>query len=441
MAPGSPATPDATPEPPPPPPPPAPVAESERVTELDVVRGFALLGILLMNIEYFTRPLQGIALGLDRSLSGLDYAAGWTIMTFVQGKFYTLFSMLFGMGFAIQMERATARGDRFGRRFLRRLVALALIGAVHGYLIWAGDILLVYALVGSLLLLFFRKTPVSRLPKWGIALILLPTLALWGMVTAVEMAKLDPKAAVEVASDLEKQNAEMMSEYAEAAETYAHASWSELLPRRVADMGMQLRFLPVFGWSILGMFALGAWFVRSGRIVRAAEHRPFFRRLCAVGLGVGAPLAVLAMSSGAADGMTDISWRFARGQTLMGIAALLLSLGYLSGIVLLVGRPGASPRFRPVARAGQMALTNYLLQSVLCTTLFYGYGFGLFGRVPRAQQVLLVLVVWALNVAFSVWWLNRFRFGPAEWLWRSLTYGRAQPMRLVSEAAAARRPS
>jgi uncharacterized protein len=340
-----------------------------------------------------------------------------------------MFSMLFGMGFAIQMARADERGGGFGGRFARRLAALAAIGAVHGYLIWAGDILLVYAIVGFALLLFFRKTPVGRLPKWGVSLMMLPVVGMLLMVGMVQMAKADPEASAEVTAQFEKQNADNAAAYAAADEAYASASWAGLLPQRAVDMGMQLGFLPFIGASVLGMFVLGSWFVRSGAIVRPAERLPFFRRLCAVGLGVGAPLAVGAMLAGAGDGMTELSWGFVAGGAMMTVANLLLSLGYLSGLVLLTQRPGARERLRPVARAGQMALTNYLLQSLICTTLFYGYGFGLWGRVPRAAQVLLVLAIWSVNLALSAWWLRRFRFGPAEWLWRSLTYGRAQPMR------------
>jgi uncharacterized protein len=164
-------------------------------------------------------------------------------------------------------------------------------------------------------------------------------------------------------------------------------------------------------------------------IVRPADHLPLFRRLFGFGLAIGAPLAVAAMLSGAAEGMKRFSVRSATGMSLMSVASLLLSLAYLSGLVLLVQRTGWRQRLYPLAAAGRMALTNYLLQSLICTTLFYGYGFALFGRVPRATQVLLVLAVWSFNVAFSTWWLARYRFGPAEWLWRSLTYGRAQPMR------------
>ena len=417
----------------------APVSDSERVHEIDVVRGFALLGILLMNIEWYTRPFVELFLGLDRSMAALDYAAGWTVMTLVQGKFYTLFSMLFGMGFAIQAERAAAKGARFGRLFARRMLGLALIGAAHGYLVWSGDILLVYSIVGSALVLLFRKTPISRLPKWAAAFILLVGLAPWGWVASQKAGLDDPERAVAASERQATQLAEFRRQAEEAREAYAHGTWIEQVPIRAREMASQLSFLPVFGWNVLGMFLLGAWLVRSGVMRRPAEHRVFFRRALRVGLVVGLPLAVAAMELGAADGMTRMEWSLAVGASLMLVASFALCFAYLSGFVLWTQRPGWSARLRPVAQAGRMALTNYLAQSLVATTLFNSWGFGLYGQVSRAAQMPLTLAIWLLNMGFSVWWLGRYRFGPAEWLWRSITYGRAQPMR--RPAAAVPRPA
>jgi uncharacterized protein len=417
------------PRPAPPPRPMAPVAQRERVHEIDVVRGFALLGILLMNVEYFTRPIAGMFFGLDRSLEGLDRAAGWLVMTFVQGKFYTLFSMLFGMGFAIQAERAAARGARFGRLFLRRMLGLAAIGAVHGYLIWSGDILLVYAIVGSFLLLFFRKTRPSRLWKWAVGFVLLVVVAQLLLFVALGREG--------AAASREKMLSGMRGEYEVAHEVYSNGRWFDLFPQRVTEMNNQLGFLPFFGWSVLGMFLLGAWLVRNGVMAEPSAHLPLFRRFFRLGIGLGAPLAVLAMWLGGGDGMEEITLGGAIGAALMFVASFALCFGYLGGFVLLAQSPARRAKLAPVAAAGRMALTNYLLQSLVATTIFYEYGLGLFGSVPRLAQVALALVIWCGNLAFSVWWLRRFRFGPAEWLWRSITYARRQPMRRAEAPAAA----
>lgn len=406
-----------------------PVRRSERVTELDAVRGVALLGILLMNIEWFGRPMQSMMFGLDRTLTGLDLAAGWAVMAFVQGKFYTLFSLLFGMGFAIQADRALAKGVRFGALFARRMGGLALIGAAHGFLLWSGDILLVYSIVGFVMVLIFRKTPASRLPKWAIAFVLLVLLAQWGWVAGQQAALADPGSADEARSDWTEQMATFESQIASADVAYGSGSWTDQLPVRAREMGMQLSFTPVFGFLLLAIFLLGAWLVRSGRMAHPSEHLSFFRRTLAVGLLVGVPAAIAAMRLGAADGMTSIDWPMAVGMTVMTVANFALAFAYLSGVVLFAQTDAGARLLRPVSAAGRMALTNYLLQSVFGTALFYGWGLGLWGQVSRAWQVPLTVAIWGLNVALSVWWLNRFRFGPAEWLWRSMTYLRLQPMR------------
>ena len=406
----------------------APVAAPERIAEMDVLRGFALLGILLMNVEFFFRPLQGIYLGLDSTLAGADAVAAWLVMTFVQGKFYTLFSMLFGMGFAIQLERAAARGAGFGGVYVRRLLALLGFGLVHGVLIWAGDILVPYALVGFALLLF-RRTPVPRLPKWAAGLMLAPLLLMAIFVLVMALAATNPVASAQIAQDQAETEQEILAKAARAAEVYAGGTYAEATAQRVEDVAQQLAFLPVFGITLLGFFLLGAWFVRSGTITRAAEHLPRFRRMLVVGLGAGVPLAVAAMLLGYGEGLLRVTPRAFVAAMLMTVAALLLSFGYLAGVVLLVQRPSWRTRLAPLAAAGRMALTNYLLQSVVMTAIAYSWGLGMFGRVPRAWQIPLAVAVWGMNLALSSWWLARFRFGPLEWLWRSITYLAPQPMR------------
>jgi uncharacterized protein len=336
--------------------------------------------------------------------------------------------MLFGMGFAIQMERAERREARFGGVYRRRLLALLAIGLVHGLLIWAGDILVPYALVGFALLLF-RKTPVSRLPKWAAVLMVIPVLLMALFVAVIALLGSNEVAREQFARSQADNLARMVELAADAHVAYSTGSFAEITEQRVVDVVQQLQFLPVFGLTLLGFFLLGAWLVRSGTVPRAAEHLPRFRRMLGIGLGVGAPLAVVAMLLGYGEGFLHVTPRSFAASVAMTVAALLLSFGYLAGIVLLVQRPAWRGRLAPLAAAGRMALTNYVLQSVVMTAISYSWGLGLFGRVSRAWQIPLAIAVWGINLAFSVWWLGRFRFGPLEWLWRSVTYLAPQPMR------------
>jgi uncharacterized protein len=407
-----------------------PVEAEQRLVALDALRGFALLGIALMNVEFFTRPLQGVMLGLDPALQGADYAAGWVIMAFVQGKFWTLFSLLFGMGFALMLERADAlRADPgFAGLYARRLLGLLLIGLAHAVLLWAGDILVPYALAGFLLLLLFRNTPVSRLWKWGLGLYLVPVGLVWLMALGMSAAQFDPAIAAQTAQDMERAAAELQRDYAAAEAVYRDGSYAAVTAQRWRDSLMQYGWMPMFVPAVLGMFLLGAWLLRSGRMRDVAAHRAFFLRLLAFGGPLGAALALYAMPLLLSAQMTVPTRELAIGMTAMTLASLLLCLAYASAIVLAVSGPWPGLA-RWLAPVGRLALSNYLLQSLVFTTLFYGYGFGLWGQVPRAWQVPLVLAVFALQVGLSRAWLARFRYGPVEWAWRAFTYGRAPRLR------------
>lgn len=400
-----------------------PVAPVERIQALDVVRGFALLGILLMNIEAFNGTLVSAITGVDPALTGADRWVDAAIYVLVQGKFYTLFSLLFGMGFAIMLDRAAHAGREGFALYARRILALFGFGLVHMLLIWSGDILLIYALFGFVLLLGFRRTRGASLLRWGVGLYLVPLLLSWGFALSVDLAQNDPQASAEVSGSLQEQAARFAELDAGQAAAYGpDGTYAEAVRQRVEDMGFMFGFIVFYGAGILGLFVLGTWFVRSGILHNLAMHRPFFRKLCLAGFLLGLPLALIGVALVPTVDMARVDYRAAAGQTATLLGNLLLCLAYFSTIVLMLGSPAWSRRLAVLAPTGRMALTNYLMQSIVCTLIFYGYGLGLFGQLPRAWQPAFVLALFALQVVVSRWWLARFRFGPAEWLWRALTY-------------------
>jgi uncharacterized protein len=419
-------------EPPAAPAAPAPVAATERAPLPDILRGFALLGILLMNIEGFVGPLAASVTGVDPSLVGLDRWVDATIYLLVQGKFYTLFSLLFGAGFALILLRAQARGSGGGWLYLRRLLVLLAIGLLHALYIWSGDILTVYALIGLILLLLFRRTPTSRLPKWAIAIYSLPLLLVFLFGLAGQLAQLDPDAAAEFDRSMQGQQIEMAELEQAQREAYgAEGSFAAANQQRRVDFAWLMGYTPIFGPTVLGMFLLGAWFVRSGALLQPERHAGLYRRLQRWGLGLGLPLALWSVWM-LPNTMPDrMDFAVASASNAMLVANLLLCLGYLSTIALLIQSPRWAHRLAVLAPAGRMALTHYLLQSIVCVGIFYGYGLGYFEQLSRAWQVPFVLALFAAQVALSHWWLARYRFGPVEWLWRSLTYLRPQPMRVA----------
>ncbi len=396
---------------------------AERMLHLDVLRGFALLGILFVNFQWFTRPLQAIVFGAEPGLEGTDRVVDFAIMTLAEGKFYALFSMLFGAGFALMASRAMAHDTAFRGLYFRRLLLLALFGLLHLLLVWAGDILLVYALCGMLMMLVFSRTPVTRLWKWAIALLALSPLLAWAGALSIASTRGNPELYASIMQGFADDQAMLLEHIARAAVIHAEGSWPENVGQRLRDAGFL--FSNALFWipPILGYFLLGRWLLEGGRLSDPAAHQGFFRGWRLRGLLLGLPL-----SAGAAVLLQDGSQMtptvsMAAGLSLMITGAVLLSLGYLSTVVL------AAQRLQVLAPVGRMALTNYLCQSLVWTWLFYGHGAGLWGELPRWSHPLYVIGFFALQVVFSHWWLARFRFGPAEWLWRSLTYGHAQPMR------------
>ena len=398
-----------------------------RLAHLDVLRGFALLGILLVNFEWFTQPLQAIMLGTRADLEGMDLVVGQTIAVLGEGKFYPLFSILFGAGFALMLERAGARGAPFWGIYLRRLVVLFLFGLGHILLAWSGDILLVYSLSAFVMILLFRKTPARRLWKWAILFWSLPMLLMWMGAASIEATRSNPEIHAGMLAQFEADQEESREVIDRAAEIHAEGSFAENVGQRARDLRFMLTFAPFWIPPFLGFFLLGRWLIATGKLTRPESHGPWLRKWRALGLAAGLPMAVAAVWMLHGQNMMIPSLPVAAGMTLATLASVFLPLGYLSAVTL------GSRRLDFLAPAGRMALTNYLLQSVFWTFVFYGYGLGLWGQVPRAAQLPLALAFFAGQVLLSRWWLNRFRFGPAEWLWRSLTYWKLQPMRRVVE--------
>lgn len=398
----------------------APIAGPGRIAALDVVRGFALLGIFLMNIEWFSRPVQEMGYGIDPSAQGLDRSAAWLVYVVVQGKFWVLFSLLFGMGFAVMSSRG-GHGPAFRRVYLRRCLALLVFGLLHAALLWSGDILHAYALAGLALLAFGEPGNRARLL---IGLLLYGGTAALVVLAGLAMQLAPPEELAALADGGLEQAA------AEAASVYATGSYPEVVAQRLRDFGTVLvegsfALLPM----ALGVFMLGAWLVRTGRMHDIASQRGWFLRLLLWSLPAGTVFLVLSLRVGdsfsGAEQLADLL--LASG--LMLLASLPLALAWLSLLVLGLGTPGVARVLSWLAPAGRMALTNYLLQSLVASTLFFGYGFGLWGQVGRAGQVGLVLAVFVLQVLASHWWLARYRFGPMEGLWRWLSYGARPQLR------------
>lgn len=407
-----------------------PTSFGERIQMVDILRGFALFGILLVNMALFKVSVSLEHLSATSIDGGVDRLAALAIKLLADGKFFTLFSFLFGLGFAIQMIRARRRGGRFVPRYVRRLLVLLVIGLAHVTLLWFGDILFTYALLGLVLILFRNSSPRTLL-IWTATLLVGMSLMAATVVTFVEIESLDPAGQASV----ERAEAQVLAADAADAEhraaVYGNGSYLDTLVERASSPDGLVFVMVVQGVPVLAMFLLGLYAGKRGILEDVPSHLWLLRRVRFWGLTIGLPLNALVMLAQARLGLfSTLAVQFLS----FSLAGPVLSMGFAATLVLLAQREGWCRRLALLGAAGRMALTNYLLQSLVCTTIFYGYGLGLYGQVGAAAGIVLTVAIFALQILYSSWWLRRFRFGPMEWLWRTLTYGRIQPMVVRKDA-------
>ena len=528
-----------------------PVANNERIQSLDVIRGVALIGILLMNVEFFNRATADIGTGMQPGVSGANFWVSYFVQYFVTGKFWTIFSLLFGMGFAVMLTRAERAGRSFLVPYMRRIAALAVFGALHHIFLFAGDILFSYAVSATALLIvlygrtkwillamalcvgigfvpglnwlfgiagglaFFglaawwlrgeqRMKRFGQPPVFGFILMVVGLIALLGGVAswfapevpregrfglpaigfalfvlgyltkrthadkagrpwrlgvgiycfsffmmaaagagtyflpekpAVALSKEAAKKQSEQAAERAKMSRERKERIQKETEVLSKGSYADVVALRARHFLERAPGEVGFATVLIGMFLIGSWFVRAGIMVRAQDHLPLFRKLARYGLPLGIGLGLLGSGiamhavpgSRGADG-----WQFAHGLQMLG--NLPASLGYVSLVVLMLYSASPLNKVSVLAPFGRMALTNYLTQSLVASTFFFGYGFGNWG-VSRGDQMLFVVVLAAAQIVFSHLWLARFRYGPVEWLWRAETYWSIPPMRIATPVA------
>ena len=382
-----------------------PTLGSERQTTLDVLRGVALFGVLWVNLLTLFRISLFEHLVTFHTHPGLvnewiDLVTAWLI----EFKAFTVFSFLFGVGIGIQTERTTLRGTRTSRFLLRRFAILLVIGIVHMFLIWNGDILCLYAICGVLII------PVLRLPTW-------PLVCLGVAAIAVNFAP--------VCDAFLPSEKVMRAHAAYSTPIYANGSFTEILDLRWKEtwslmIPLLSNALPrTFGLMLLG---IATW--RAEILKRPAGHRQFLGIFFLGATSVGALATSL------------IFWSAITGKALAvpsvlteALSYVPLALGLASGLILWLSYVPTGRLIDLLAAAGRMALTNYLVQSIVFSLIFYGYGLQFFGKLSPTPAAIIGAVVFTVQLLISFTWLRACHFGPVEWLWRSLTYGSWQEMR------------
>ncbi|MET0370249.1 MAG: DUF418 domain-containing protein [Sphingobium sp.] len=394
-----------------------PVEAGSRISELDIIRGFALFGVLWMNLFEHV----GLAIPDDKVIElapkAVETIVGFASIWLMIGKAQALFSILFGFGFALFLERAEKAGANGTRLYLRRATFLLIFGVAHGMLLWAGDILNSYALMGFFLVLT-RRWPGWALLSLGLVLTVLGTVILNIAYAHLYPGQTPSWVLAGDAGTLRRFPVFMSSDYgAYLVELYR--SWIELYGTPIG---------PVYlGW-IFGRFLVGQWLFRQGWVQNAAAYAPQFRKWAAILLAAGLAMALLGPTLKLCGIKLAEPWKYLAQIDGRG-SQVVLALGYAAGFMVLCQHGHWRRRLSGLAAAGQMALTNYVTQSFLFFFLLYGFGFALLPYVGPTFCLVVAIIFYAMQIAFSRWWLARYRFGPIEWVWRSFTYGTRQPMR------------
>ena len=406
---------------------PEPTQTQERIEVLDVIRGIALLGILIANMSFFSSPALYLeVLGINLWTGFWNETTTSFINLFVQGKFYSIFSFLFGLGFAIFFERAIAKTTRPNLLFNKRLLILLGFGLFHAFFVWYGDVLVTYALVGFLLPLFFYRKPKTLL-IWVFSLFVSLIIVSAIVFGAIAILKSTDEAIL--AEVLQPFFANIQNSIDSSFAAYSQGTFAEIMTQRIADTLFIYSQIFASVFIILPLFLLGLYAGKTKIFQNIETNLNKIKKICIWSFVIGFSMSVVKfwsknMMAGDIFSFYSVSFYGAGifGDT--GLALFIISL-----IVLLYHKGRSMFIFKPLANVGRMALSNYLLQSIICTIIFYSYGFGLYGNVSPALSLVLVIFIFIFQIFISKYWLERFRFGPVEWIWRSGTYGKTFEMK------------
>lgn len=399
----------------------APTGPSERIQAMDVLRGVAVCGILVINMQQFSMIMQaGFNPTAYGDLTGPNKWVWMLSQIFAHAKFMTIFSIMYGAGIALLTSRLEAKGIRPAGFHYRRSAILIAVGAMHGYLLWSGDVLFWYGMCALLVYLLRGLSP-AKLVALGLILFGVPSVLM--LMGGLSMP-FWPAAAVEELRAGWHPGAEAVR-----AELDAYrGGWMDQMAYRAPFTFKMHTF--IFGiwalWRITGLMLLGVALYKWG-VITARRSYSYYSGMTVAGLLMGLPVVAFGVAEDVAHNFSVEYSKFL-GSQFNYWGSLPVSLGYI-GLVMVMSKGSSSILLAPIAAVGRMAFTNYIMQTVICTTLFYGHGFGMIGSIERTQQLIVVLCIWIFQLLVSTIWLRYFCFGPIEWVWRSLTYMRAQPMR------------
>ena len=380
-----------------------PTTFNERTHSLDIIRGFSLLGILLVNIIAFNEPLPHVLDLHNWFKEAEDIIWYQTLDIYVQSSFYPLFSMLFGYGIAMQYIKAEKTGALFYSFASRRFMILFVLGMIHAFLIWWGDILAMYAFCGFFLLLFIRFSP-KMILTFGLVIYGLMHALFIGVLSMADMAQNAVEAS---AVDIVSIN--------NAITAYGFGNWTDAFKQRLVDLSIQMSpemWLSSL-FTILPYMLIGASLAKWRLIERAKDFKALWISMAVIGIGLGLFIK-------------STPFMYERTMLLdylkVYIGGPILSIGYMALIVCICMIPFIEKFLHPIGLAGRMSLTIYIMQSIICSIIFYAFGFGLYGRISIEMSLLIALVIFIVQILFALVWFIKFKQGPLEAAVKKITY-------------------
>jgi len=401
-----------------------PTIPKKRIISLDALRGLAIMGILIANVQLFAMikiaEFNPMAYG---DMTGINYLVALVAHVIVGRKFMTIFTMLFGAGVLMMADNMEARGKNPAKRHYPRMFWLFVIGSINYYFISPGEILSFYAVTG-LVLFFFRKLSAKKLLIYGLICICVPAIiditfqfrarSPQGLAAQEQMWQPGPKV---IQEELDRNQ----------------GKWVEQVKKKIKSRRwlVSLYFYYQSIFSYLGRMLIGMALFRWGILTAKARKRTYWKILLYAG-GFGMIICILGWLYN-----SSVNWSYKYslmlGSQFNELGSVILAPGYMAGFMLIIKSGRFQNLIKRLAAVGRMALTNFIMHSFMNLFIFFGVGLGLGGKLQRWEQMLVVFAIWAFQLFYSTWWLKRFHFGPVEWLWRSLTYWKRQPMKLKKE--------
>ncbi|EKB51240.1 DUF418 domain-containing protein [Cecembia lonarensis] len=407
----------------------APLSQSKRIDLVDSLRGFAIFGILMVNMPGFFKPAVELIMLPSFGDSMVEILSNGFIYFFFTGKFFVLFSLLFGFGFYIFLHKDGEVSKQNISVFQKRLFWLLIIAITHIALLWEADILFYYALFGFLLILF-RKSSTKKIIIWMLVFLLIPIVFVGLISMLPQFLASNPEALQAMEKGSQEQLAATQDLVQRAYQAYNSGSYSEVIQMNIEQWLFLISGIIIFYPTCMVMFLMGLLIGRSGFFIQTKEYEQQIKKVFWISLPFGVLLNIgLLFSLANANPASLDYWAFI-GRATGILGGIVMMCTYVSGFILLYNQGKFVGQFSGFSAVGRMALTNYISNSVLALFLFRLGFFGLFGEIEVWQGILLVLAIFSFQISFSKFWLSKYRFGPLEWLWRTLTYGKIPAFKL-----------